>query len=176
MRGGRTGTLGTFGGVFTPSVLTILGVVLFLRTGFVVGEAGLVQALAILGLAKAISLLTSLSLAAIATNRKVRGGGDYYLISRSLGIEWGGALGLLLFAAQAVSGCIPPGITDPATAVCTVEDVVGATATSLPRCGGTPCWKIDADTACSSGQRLVIDRGGALPPAGSEVRASCERN
>ena len=104
MRGrGRTGTLGTFGGVFTPSVLTILGVILFLRTGFVVGSAGLGRALLILALAKSISVLTSLSLAAIATNRKVRGGGVYYLISRSLGIEYGGALGLLIFAAQAIS-------------------------------------------------------------------------
>ena len=104
MRGrGRTGTLGTFGGVFTPSLLTILGVILFLRTGFVVGSAGLGRALLILALAKSISVLTSLSLAAIATNRKVRGGGVYYLISRSLGIEYGGALGLLIFAAQAIS-------------------------------------------------------------------------
>lgn len=68
-----------------------------------VGAAGLGRALAILALARAISLLTSLSLFAIATNRKVRGGGDYYLISWSLGIDWGGALGLLLFAAQSIS-------------------------------------------------------------------------
>ena len=56
-----------------------------------------------LSLATAISVLTSLSLSAIATNRKVRGGGDYYLISRSLGAEYGGALGLILYIAQAVS-------------------------------------------------------------------------
>ena len=56
-----------------------------------------------LSLATAISVLTSLSLSAIATNRKVRGGGDYYLISRSLGAEYGGALGLILYVAQAVS-------------------------------------------------------------------------
>ena len=68
-----------------------------------VGSAGLGRALLSLALAKSISVLTSLSLAAIATNRKVRGGGDYCLISRSLGIEYGGALGLLLFAGQAVS-------------------------------------------------------------------------
>ncbi len=99
---GRNG-LGTFGGVFTPSILTILGLVLFLRLGFVVGSGGLFEALLILGLATSISVSTSLSLAAIATNRKVRAGGDYYLISRSLGIAAGGALGLLLFAAQAFS-------------------------------------------------------------------------
>ena len=98
-----SGTLGTFGGVFTPSILTILGIILFLRLGFVVGNAGLGRALLILALATSISALTSTSLSAIATNRKVRGGGDYYLISRSLGIAYGGALGLTLFAAQAIS-------------------------------------------------------------------------
>jgi amino acid transporter len=96
-------TLGTFGGVFTPSILTILGLILFLRLGFVVGNGGMARALAILAIATAISVLTTVSLSAVATNRKVKGGGDYYLISRSLGIGFGGALGLVLFVAQSVS-------------------------------------------------------------------------
>ena len=100
--GGRR-LLGTFGGVFTPSILTILGIILFRRLGYVVGSAGLLRALLMLGLATAIAVHTSTSLAAIATNRKVKGGGDYYLISRSLGVEYGGALGVLLFLAQAIS-------------------------------------------------------------------------
>lgn len=97
------GTLGTFPGVFTPSILTILGIILFLRLGFVVGNAGLGRALIIIGLANAISVLTSFSLSAIATNLKVRGGGDYYLISRTLGLEFGGSIGIVLFLAQSVS-------------------------------------------------------------------------
>lgn len=97
------GSLGTFAGVFTPSVLTILGIILFLRLGYVVGAAGLGRALVIIALANAISILTSVSLAAIATNLKVKGGGDYYLISRTLGPGFGGALGLVLFLAQSVS-------------------------------------------------------------------------
>ena len=102
--GGRKPSgLGTFAGVFTPSILTILGIILFLRTGFVVGNAGLAGALIILGIATAVSVLTSISLAAIATNFEVKGGGDYYLISRTLGIEFGGAIGLVLFLAQSVS-------------------------------------------------------------------------
>jgi amino acid transporter len=96
-------TLGTFAGVFTPSVLTILGIILFLRLGFVVGNAGLGRALIILALANGISVLTSVSLSAIATNLKVKGGGDYYLISRTLGLEFGGAIGIVLFLAQSVS-------------------------------------------------------------------------
>lgn len=95
--------LGTFAGVFTPSILTILGIILFLRLGFVVGHSGLAQALAIIAVAHAVSVLTSLSLSAISTNLRVKGGGDYYLISRTLGVSFGGAIGLLLFLAQAVS-------------------------------------------------------------------------
>jgi amino acid transporter len=97
------GTLGTFGGVFTPSILTILGIILFLRLGFVVGEGGLARALVIILLANTISVLTSFSLAAVATNFTVKGGGDYYLISRTLGREFGGALGIVLYLAQSIS-------------------------------------------------------------------------
>lgn len=97
------GTLGTFAGVFTPSILTILGLILFLRMGFVVGSAGLGRVLLILLIANLITLFTSVSLSAIATNLHVKGGGDYYLISRTLGHEFGGAIGVVLFLAQAVS-------------------------------------------------------------------------
>jgi amino acid transporter len=97
------GTLGTFAGVFTPSILTILGIILFLRLGYVVGSAGLARTLIIIGIANAISVLTSFSLSAIATNLKVKEGGDYYLISRTLGVEYGGAIGIVLFLAQSVS-------------------------------------------------------------------------
>ncbi|MGK0236779.1 MAG: amino acid transporter [Candidatus Pelagisphaera sp.] len=94
---------GTFGGVFVPNVLTILGVIMFMRTGWVVGQAGLYQALIILCIANAITLLTSFSLSAVATNTKVGAGGAYFMISRSLGLEVGGSIGVPLFLAQAVS-------------------------------------------------------------------------
>lgn len=95
--------LGTFAGVFTPSILTILGIILFMRLGYIVGAAGLRQTLLILLIANVISVLTSISLSAIATNLTIRGGGDYYLISRTLGFEFGGALGVVLFLAQSIS-------------------------------------------------------------------------
>jgi amino acid transporter len=95
--------MGTFGGVFTPSVLTILGLVLFLRLGYVVGTVGLWQTLLIIGLASLVSVLTSISLAAVATNIEVKSGGVYYIISRTLGVAYGGAIGLVLFVALAVS-------------------------------------------------------------------------
>jgi amino acid transporter len=97
------GRLGTFAGVFTPSILTILGIILFLRLGYVTGSAGLVKALSIIAIANLISVLTSQSLAAIATNMTVKGGGDYYLISRTLGHQYGGSIGIVLFLAQSVS-------------------------------------------------------------------------
>jgi len=98
-----TGKLGTFSGVFTPSILTILGIILFMRLGYVVGNAGIGRTLIIIGMANVISVLTSISLSAIATNLKVKGGGDYYLISRTLGLEFGGAIGIVLFMAQSIS-------------------------------------------------------------------------
>ena len=97
------GQLGTFAGVFTPSILTILGIILFLRLGYVTGSAGLMRAFMIIALANTISVLTTFSLSAISTNLKVKGGGDYYVISRTLGLEFGGALGLVLYLAQSVS-------------------------------------------------------------------------
>ncbi len=95
--------LGTFLGVFTPSILTILGVILFLRTGWVVGSVGLFPALLIAILANAITLVTALSVSAVATNMPVGAGGAYYILSRSLGLEVGGAIGIPLFLAQTFS-------------------------------------------------------------------------
>ncbi len=97
------GRFGTFAGVFTPNVLTILGLILFLRTGWVVGQAGLIGALAIVLISNVITLLTGLSLSAISTSMTVRTGGNYYMISRSLGLEIGGAIGIPLYLSQAIS-------------------------------------------------------------------------
>jgi amino acid transporter len=94
---------GTLDGVFTPCVLTILGVIMFMRVGFVVGYSGFWLALAILGLSKIITFLTTLSLSAIGSNTKVRVGGVYFMISRVLGPDFGGSIGITLFIAQAVS-------------------------------------------------------------------------
>lgn len=94
---------GTFKGVFTPSILTILGVIMFLRFGWVVGHGGLIGAILVVLLAHVISYTAGLSVSSIATNRTVKAGGDYYMISRSLGLPIGGAIGLALFFALALS-------------------------------------------------------------------------
>ena len=103
MNGKQKNEFGTFAGVFTPSILTILGVIMFMNAGSVVGYAGLFGALIILVLCKSITSLTSLSISAISTNMEVKGGGSYYLISRSLGAEPGGAIGVSLYLALALS-------------------------------------------------------------------------
>lgn len=95
--------LGTFGGVFTPSILTILGVIMYLRFGWVVGNIGLIGTLLLVTISVSITFLTALSIAAIATDKRVKGGGAYYMISRSLGVEVGGAVGIPLFIALALS-------------------------------------------------------------------------
>ncbi|MGA8203942.1 MAG: amino acid permease [Woeseiaceae bacterium] len=102
-RSGTRSRFGTFGGVFTPNVLTILGVIMFLRFGQITGQAGIANAVLILVCAKLITTLTAFSLAAIATNTRVKGGGAYYLISRSLGVEFGGGIAFVFYLAQSVS-------------------------------------------------------------------------
>jgi len=94
---------GTFMGVFTPSVLTILGAIMYLRFGWVVGNAGLSSTIIIVLLANLVTLATALSVSALATSQKVGVGGAYYLVSRSLGLAMGGAVGLPLYLSQAVS-------------------------------------------------------------------------
>jgi amino acid transporter len=93
---------GTFKGVYTPSVLTIFGVIMYLRFGWVLGNVGLAGTLLIVTLATSITFLTGLSISAMATNMKVGGGGAYYIIARSLGLEAGAAIGLPLFFARAI--------------------------------------------------------------------------
>ena len=94
---------GTFAGVFTPTLLTILGVIMYLRLPWVVGNAGLLGGLAIVGLAIGITAATGLSLSSIATNTRIGAGGPYAIISKSLGLEIGGSVGVPLYLSQALA-------------------------------------------------------------------------
>lgn len=96
------GRFGTFGGVFTPTLLTILGAVMYLRTGYVVGSAGLLGAVIIIGLANLITISTGLSIASIATNIRVKEGGAFSIISQSLGLEVGGSVSVPFYLAQSL--------------------------------------------------------------------------
>lgn len=92
---------GTFQGVFTPTLLTILGVIMYLRSPWVVGNAGILGAIGIITLATSITLFTALSMSSIVTNIRIRAGGAFSIISQSLGLEAGGAIGIPLYIAQA---------------------------------------------------------------------------
>ncbi|RAL08949.1 putative cation chloride cotransporter [Aspergillus homomorphus CBS 101889] len=89
--------LGTFSGVFVPTTLNVLSILMFLRFGFILGQAGLLGMFGLLAISYTINLVTTMSLSAIATNGTVRGGGAYYLISRSLGPEFGGSIGIVFY-------------------------------------------------------------------------------
>ncbi len=93
---------GTFQGVFTPSILTIIGVVMYLRFGWMLGHVGLLQSLALVAIGSSITFLTGLSISSLATNMRMKGGGAYFMLSRSLGLEAGAALGVPLALAQAI--------------------------------------------------------------------------
>lgn len=99
----RRKKFGMFAGVFTPTLLTILGVIMYLREGWVVGNAGLMGAWLIILLAFAITICTGLSMSSITTNIRIGAGGAYSIISQSLGIEVGGSLGIPLYVSQALA-------------------------------------------------------------------------
>lgn len=101
--GGSDRKFGTFAGVFVPTTLTILGAIMYLRLGWVVGNAGLGGAVLIILLAHIITICTGLSVSSIATNIRVGAGGAFAIISQSLGLEVGGSISVPLYLAQAIS-------------------------------------------------------------------------
>ncbi len=135
---------GTFGGVFTPSILTILGVIMYLRLPWVVGNAGLYAALGVIAVAHIISVSTGLSISSIATDKNVGAGGPYYIVSRSLGLPIGGTLGLALFLGLSFSislyvigfsesflGTLHLGATPTAIRICGTITIVALTIVTL---------------------------------------------
>jgi len=94
---------GTMAGVFTPTFLTILGVIMYIRHPWVVGNAGIIGALMVIFVAVAITFSTALSLSSITTNIRIGSGGAFSLISQSLGLEIGGAIGIPFFFSQAIA-------------------------------------------------------------------------
>jgi amino acid transporter len=95
-------TMGTLP-VFMTAVSTILGAILFLKFGYALGHIGLIGTLLIILLGHLVTIPTAMAVAEIATNQKVEGGGAYYIISRSFGINIGGSIGIALYLAQAIS-------------------------------------------------------------------------
>jgi len=96
---------GQFGtsAVFLTAISTILGAIMFLRFGYAVAHVGFMGTLAIILIGHAVTIPTAMALAEIATNQKVEGGGEYFIISRSFGSVPGAAIGISLFFSQAIS-------------------------------------------------------------------------
>ncbi|MFT5886538.1 MAG: solute carrier family 12 sodium/potassium/chloride transporter 2 [Arcticibacterium sp.] len=89
--------------VFLTAISTILGAVMFLRFGFAVGSVGFTGTLLIILIGHLVTIPTAMALAEIATNQKVEGGGEYFIISRSFGINIGASIGIALYLSQAIS-------------------------------------------------------------------------
>lgn len=89
--------------VFFTAISTILGAIMFLRFGFAVGMVGLAGTMAIILIGHAVTIPTAMAIAEIATNQKVEGGGEYYIISRSFGLVIGSTIGIALYMSQAIS-------------------------------------------------------------------------
>lgn len=89
--------------VFLTTISTILGAILFLRFGWAVGNIGFVGVVGIILVGHIVTITTAMAVSEIATNQKVEGGGAYFIISRSFGLDIGAAIGIALFLAQAIS-------------------------------------------------------------------------
>uniref|UniRef100_A0A8D0H1M2 Amino acid permease/ SLC12A domain-containing protein n=1 Tax=Sphenodon punctatus TaxID=8508 RepID=A0A8D0H1M2_SPHPU len=102
----KTPCMGTFIGVYLPCLQNILGVILFLRLTWIVGTSGVLETFIIVFMCCACTMLTAISMSAIATNGVVPAGGSYYMISRSLGPEFGGAVGLCFYLGTTFAGAM----------------------------------------------------------------------
>jgi len=101
----KTGVIkfGWIEGVFMRCLLNIWGVMLFLRLTWVVGQCGIIQGLLVITLCNVVTVITSVSMSAVSTNGQIKGGGVYFMISRALGPEFGGAIGLMFTLANSIA-------------------------------------------------------------------------
>merc|ERR1719228_2110541 len=100
---GKVVKLGWINGVYMPCLLNIWGVMLFLRLTWVMGQCGIVQGLLVMTLCNVVTTITAISMSAVSTNGQIKGGGVYYMISRALGPEFGGAIGLMFTLANSIA-------------------------------------------------------------------------
>ena len=128
-------TMGTWP-VFLTAISTILGAILFLRFGYAVAHVGLFSTLMIVLVGHLVTVPTALAVAEIATNQKVEGGGAYYMISRSFGLNIGGAIGLALYLSQAISVAFTSSHSRWHVAICCIGRM-SLTESMSNRCGST---------------------------------------
>lgn len=104
--GEKSKGFGTFLGVFLPSLITMIGSLLYLKMGWIVGHVGIGKSIFVLFVGLIITLITALSIASTASNMKIKEGGTYFMLSRSFGIEIGASIGLALYIAHSISICL----------------------------------------------------------------------
>jgi hypothetical protein len=106
--------LTTFQGVYLPCMMSIFNVLMYLRFTWMVGNAGLIQTYAIMGMSTVFSISTIVSMSAICSNGAIKGGGVYFMLSRTMGPEMGGSIGMLFYIAGTISGNLSIlGMLDP---------------------------------------------------------------
>ncbi|KAI9501686.1 amino acid permease-domain-containing protein, partial [Coemansia spiralis] len=98
--------LGTWDGVFMPVMLSIWGILVYVRMGYFLSQVGILGTIGGFGCGYLVTTMTTLSISAISTNGTVKGGGPYYMLSRSLGPEFGGSIGLMFYAGTMLAGAL----------------------------------------------------------------------
>ncbi|KAJ2842981.1 hypothetical protein IWW36_005713, partial [Coemansia brasiliensis] len=98
--------LGTWDGVFMPVTLSIWGILVYVRMGYFLSQVGIVGTVVSFVCGYLTTTMTTLSISAISTNGTVKGGGPYYMLSRSLGPEFGGSIGLMFYAGTLLSAVL----------------------------------------------------------------------
>ena len=98
--------LGALMGVYLPCIQNIFGVILFIRMTWIVGTCGVVESFLVVLVCCTTTMLTAISMSAIATNGVVPAGGSYFMISRALGPEFGGAVGILFYIGTTFAGAM----------------------------------------------------------------------
>ena len=180
--------------VFLTSITTILGAILFLRFGYAVGHVGLWGSLLIIILGHLVTIPTVLAVSEIATNRRVAGGGAYYIVSRSFGTSIGGAIGLALYLSQAISVAFymvafaeafgplynwveatyafrldPRWLSVPGTAL-----LIGLILTKGANMGMSALWGISAILAASIAAFFLGEAPASMQPNGLNITARVE--
>ncbi|KFD63013.1 hypothetical protein M514_24780 [Trichuris suis] len=98
--------LGWIEGVLVRSSLSVFGVIFYLRLTWIQAQAGIALASVIVIVSSLVGLLTGISLSAICTNGRVQSGGVYYIISRTLGAEFGGSIGIIFSLGNVTAAAI----------------------------------------------------------------------
>ncbi len=152
---------GTTFSVYVNVLLSIWGIMVFLRYPYIVGQCGLIGIVVLFTVSYSITTVTALSLSAIASNGIVRGGGAYYLISRTVGSEIGAGIGLVFYLSNVISGSLnASGFTE--SLLDSFGKDHGTVAHIFPQTGHWPtlyssCLLIFCTLTCCLGVKVQLD-------------------